>query len=181
MGEFENFRCLRNTVCRCNSAGKITDHRRNNYLLRICRYEYHTTEALNEELQWLKKLSRQFQVPTPVASNNKKLLTWTTTKSLPEGRNAALFQWTDGVFLTAKKRRIPIFHMEAGNRCFDQRVPEEVNRKIVDHLSDINMPLTEHARRYLIAEGLPADQIIKTGSCMKEVLNYYSNKISQFQ
>ena len=79
--------------------------------------------------------------------------------------------------IAAKKRRIPIFHMEAGNRCFDQRVPEELNRKIVDHLSDINMPLTEHARRYLIAEGIPAENIIKTGSCMKEVLNYYKNKI----
>lgn len=81
--------------------------------------------------------------------------------------------------IAAKKRRIPIFHMEAGNRCFDQRVPEELNRKIVDHLSDINMPLTEHARRYLIAEGIPAEKVIKTGSCMKEVLNYYSEKISR--
>lgn len=81
--------------------------------------------------------------------------------------------------IAAKKRRIPIFHMEAGNRCFDQRVPEELNRKIVDHLSDINMPLTEHARRYLIAEGLPAEKVIKTGSCMKEVLNYYSEKINK--
>lgn len=80
--------------------------------------------------------------------------------------------------IAAKKRRIPIFHMEAGNRCFDQRVPEELNRKIVDHLSDINMPLTEHARRYLIAEGIPAEKVIKTGSCMKEVLGYYSEKIN---
>lgn len=81
--------------------------------------------------------------------------------------------------IAAKKRRIPIFHMEAGNRCFDQRVPEELNRKIVDHLSDINMPLTEHARRYLIAEGIPAEKVIKTGSCMKEVLSYYSEKIAR--
>lgn len=79
--------------------------------------------------------------------------------------------------IPAKKRRIPIFHMEAGNRCFDQRVPEELNRKIVDHLSDVNLPLTEHARRYLVAEGLPPENVIKTGSCMKEVLNYYSGKI----
>lgn len=79
--------------------------------------------------------------------------------------------------IPAKKRRIPIFHMEAGNRCFDQRVPEEINRKIVDHLSDINMPLTEHARRYLLDEGLPPENVIKTGSCMKEVLDYYSKKI----
>lgn len=78
--------------------------------------------------------------------------------------------------ISAKRRKIPVFHMEAGNRCFDQRVPEEINRKIVDHLSDINMPLTEHARRYLIAEGIPAETVIKTGSCMKEVLDYYAKK-----
>lgn len=72
--------------------------------------------------------------------------------------------------ISAKRRKIPIFHMEAGNRCFDQRVPEEINRKIIDHISDINMPYTEHARRYLLAEGLKPDTIIKTGSPMKEVL-----------
>ena len=68
--------------------------------------------------------------------------------------------------------------MEAGNRCFDQRVPEEINRKIVDHLSDINLVLTEHARRYLIAEGVRPETIIKTGSCMQEVLSYYKKSIS---
>ena len=75
--------------------------------------------------------------------------------------------------IAAKRRRIPIFHMEAGNRCFDQRVPEELNRKVVDHLADINMPLSEHARRYLIAEGLRPETVIKTGSPMKEVLEHY--------
>ncbi len=79
--------------------------------------------------------------------------------------------------ISAKRRQIPIFHMEAGNRCFDQRVPEELNRKIVDHLSDINMPLTEHARDYLIAEGIRPETIIKTGSCMKEILIFYKSKI----
>ena len=69
--------------------------------------------------------------------------------------------------------------MEAGNRCFDQRVPEEVNRKIVDHLSDINMPLSEHARRYLMSEGIRPETIIKTGSPMTEVLAYYAAKIEQ--
>jgi UDP-N-acetylglucosamine 2-epimerase len=77
----------------------------------------------------------------------------------------------------AKRRKIPIFHMEAGNRCFDQRVPEEINRKIVDHLSDINLVYTEHARRYLLAEGFKSEMIIKTGSPMKEILNYYLNNI----
>lgn len=79
--------------------------------------------------------------------------------------------------ISAKRRKIPIFHMEAGNRCFDQRVPEEINRKIVDHLSDINMTLTEHARRYLLQEGIAAETVIKTGSTMKEVLQYYMPKI----
>ncbi len=79
--------------------------------------------------------------------------------------------------ISAKRRKIPVFHMEAGNRCFDQRVPEELNRKVLDHLSDINMVLTEHARRYLIAEGIRPETIIKTGSHMREVLDYYRAKI----
>lgn len=79
--------------------------------------------------------------------------------------------------LAAKRRKIPVFHMEAGNRCFDQRVPEELNRKVLDHLSDINMVLTEHARSYLIAEGIKAETIIKTGSHMREVLDFYRPKI----
>lgn len=83
--------------------------------------------------------------------------------------------------ISAKRNKIPIFHMEAGNRCFDQRVPEEVNRKIVDHLSDINMTLTEHARRYLVAEGIPAETVIKTGSSMKEVLDKNKENIDSSQ
>ena len=79
--------------------------------------------------------------------------------------------------IPAKKRQIPIFHMEAGNRCFDQRVPEETNRKIVDHTSDINLTYSDIAREYLLREGLPADRIIKTGSPMFEVLNHYLPQI----
>ncbi|GHC58470.1 UDP-N-acetyl glucosamine 2-epimerase [Ulvibacter litoralis] len=79
--------------------------------------------------------------------------------------------------IPAKKRHIPIFHMEAGNRCFDQRVPEETNRKIVDHTSDVNCTYSDIAREYLLREGLPADRIIKTGSPMFEVLNHYLPKI----
>ena len=81
--------------------------------------------------------------------------------------------------IPAKKRHIPIFHMEAGNRCFDQRVPEETNRKIVDHISDINMTYSDIAREYLLREGLPADRIIKTGSPMFEVLNANMEQIDQ--
>ncbi|WP_162140109.1 non-hydrolyzing UDP-N-acetylglucosamine 2-epimerase [Haploplasma axanthum] len=79
--------------------------------------------------------------------------------------------------IAAKRRHIPIFHMEAGNRCFDQRVPEETNRKIVDHISDINMPYSTIARDYLIKEGIPADRVIKTGSPMFEVLNNKKKEI----
>ncbi|UBM57645.1 UDP-N-acetylglucosamine 2-epimerase (non-hydrolyzing) [Marinilongibacter aquaticus] len=79
--------------------------------------------------------------------------------------------------IPAKKRKIPIFHMEAGNRCFDQRVPEETNRKIVDHISDINMPYSDIAREYLLNEGLSPDRIIKTGSPIFEVLNFYKDEI----
>jgi UDP-N-acetylglucosamine 2-epimerase len=81
--------------------------------------------------------------------------------------------------LPAKRRKIPIFHMEAGNRCFDQRVPEETNRKIVDHIADINLTYSDIAREYLLREGLPADRIIKTGSPMFEVLNYYKKGIDE--
>ncbi|MCO5257608.1 MAG: UDP-N-acetylglucosamine 2-epimerase (non-hydrolyzing) [Lentimicrobium sp.] len=81
--------------------------------------------------------------------------------------------------IPAKKRQIPIFHMEAGNRCFDQRVPEETNRKIVDHISDINLTYSDIAREYLLREGLPADRVIKTGSPMFEVLHHYLPKIKK--
>ena len=81
--------------------------------------------------------------------------------------------------ISAKRQKIPVFHMEAGNRCFDQRVPEELNRKVLDHLSDINMVLTEHARRYLLDEGINPETIIKTGSHMEEVLDFYMPKIQQ--
>lgn len=80
--------------------------------------------------------------------------------------------------IAAKRRKIPVFHFEAGNRCFDQRVPEELNRKIVDHLSDINFPLTEHARRYLLAEGIKPDTVIKSGSPMKEILDFHALEIT---
>jgi len=81
--------------------------------------------------------------------------------------------------IAAKRRKIPIFHMEAGNRCFDQRVPEEINRKLVDHVSDINLTYTEHARRYLLAEGLKPETVIKTGSPMQEVLAYHAAAIDR--
>ena len=81
--------------------------------------------------------------------------------------------------ISAKRLKIPIFHMEAGNRCFDENLPEEINRKIVDHISDVNLPYTEHARRYLLSEGLFAGQTFVTGSPMREVLNKYSKQIEE--
>lgn len=80
--------------------------------------------------------------------------------------------------ISAKRNKVPVFHMEAGNRCFDQRVPEELNRKVIDHLADINMVLTEHARRYLLDEGIRPETIIKTGSSMKQVLKVQQDKIN---
>src|SRR5579862_6467219 len=80
--------------------------------------------------------------------------------------------------LAAKKRRIPVFHMEAGNRCFDDRVPEEINRRVIDHVSDINLPYSDISRQYLLREGIPADRVIKTGSPMAEVLAFYGNRIA---
>ena len=79
--------------------------------------------------------------------------------------------------IAAKRRKIPIFHMEAGNRCFDSRVPEEIIRKIVDHIADINLPYTDIAKDYLMKEGIPSDRIIKTGSPMKEIIQYYMKEI----
>lgn len=81
--------------------------------------------------------------------------------------------------ISAKRLKIPVFHMEAGNRCFNEEVPEEINRRIVDHISDINLPYTEHSRRYLLAEGFSKDRIFVTGSPMYEVLNVYKDKINK--
>jgi UDP-N-acetylglucosamine 2-epimerase len=81
--------------------------------------------------------------------------------------------------IAAKRQRIPVFHMEAGNRCFDERVPEEINRRIVDHLSDINLPYSSISREYLLREGMPPDRVIKTGSPMREVLTHYMPKVER--
>lgn len=104
-----------------------------------------------------------------------------TDELLKNNRSDAVLLYGDTnsclAVISVKRNKIPIFHMEAGNRCFDQRVPEEINRKIVDHLSDINMTITEHARRYLINEGIAPQTVIKTGSSMKEVLLQQAERI----
>src|ERR1700735_1679275 len=103
-----------------------------------------------------------------------------TDKVLEDERQNAVLIYGDTnsglAVIAAKRRKVPVFHMEAGNRCFDQRVPEELNRKVIHHLADVNMVLTEHARRYLIAEGIKPETIIKTGSHMREVLDFYMPK-----
>jgi len=109
-----------------------------------------------------------------------KVIAETETVLLKEQPDAVLVLGDTNSCLSvysAKRLQIPVFHMEAGNRCFDQRVPEEINRKIVDHISDINLTYTEHGRRYLLAEGLKPDMVMKTGSPMREVLNYYAAQI----
>lgn len=145
-------------------------------------YDYELNEIFFKDLE-IRKPDYYLEAAGETAIETIAQVLVKTDKLLDQVKPDALLLYGDTnsclAVISAKKKRIPIFHMEAGNRCFDQRVPEELNRKIVDHLSDINMPLTEHARRYLIAEGIPAEKIIKTGSCMKEVLNYYSARIEK--
>ena len=145
-------------------------------------YDYELNEVFFKDLE-IRKPDYYLESAGQTAIETIANVLVKTDKLLDEVKPDAVLLYGDTnsclAVISAKKKRIPIFHMEAGNRCFDQRVPEELNRKIVDHLSDINMPLTEHARRYLIAEGIPAEKIIKTGSCMKEVLNYYGPKIEK--
>ena len=104
-----------------------------------------------------------------------------TTPAQTIARGVLLYGDTNSclAILAAKRRKIPVFHMEAGNRCFDQRVPEELNRKVLDHLADINLVLTEHARRYLLAEGIRPETIFKTGSHMREVLDHFLPAITR--
>jgi UDP-N-acetylglucosamine 2-epimerase (non-hydrolysing) len=119
-------------------------------------------------------------MPTPVATISKVIEKADEVMALEHPDALLIYGDTNSCLsvIAAKRRKIPIFHMEAGNRCFDQRVPEEINRKIVDHLSDINLPLSEHARRYLLAEGLRPETVIKTGSSMGEVLKFHMNDIA---
>ena len=143
-------------------------------------YDYELNQVFFDELE-IRKPDRFLDAAGETASQ-------TIGKVIEKAEQVLLHEKPDAVALygdtnscmaviPAKRLKIPVFHMEAGNRCFDQRVPEELNRKVVDHLSDINMVLTEHARRYLIAEGIRPETIFKTGSHMDEVLNYYADKI----
>lgn len=143
-------------------------------------FDYELNEIFFKELG-LRKPDFFLNVASTNASKTIANVIDKTDDLLEEVKPDALLLYGDTnsclAVIPAKKRKVPIFHMEAGNRCFDQRVPEEINRKIVDHLSDINMPLSEHARRYLIAEGLRPETVIKIGSPMKEVLQTHADNI----
>lgn len=143
-------------------------------------YDYELNQVFFEDLE-IRKPDHFMGVAGETAAQTIAQVIVQTDELLAQARPDAVLLYGDTnsclAVISAKRRKIPVFHMEAGNRCFDQRVPEELNRKVVDHLSDINLVLTEHARRYLIAEGIRPETIIKTGSHMREVLDYYLPKI----
>jgi UDP-N-acetylglucosamine 2-epimerase (non-hydrolysing) len=144
-------------------------------------YDYELNEIFFKELQ-IKKPDYFLNAAGSNAATTIANVISKTDEVLEKEKPDAVLLYGDTnsclAVISAKRRKIPIFHMEAGNRCFDQRVPEEINRKIVDHLSDINMPLSDHARGYLIAEGIRPETIIKTGSTMKEVLKFHEDEIN---
>ena len=145
-------------------------------------YDYELNEIFFEDLK-IRKPDHFLEVVGENTAETISKIIYESDKILEKEKPDAVLLYGDTnsclSVISAKRKQIPIFHMEAGNRCFDQRVPEEINRKIVDHLSDINMPLTEHARNYLISEGIDPSRIIKTGSCMKEILDYYNLDIDK--
>ncbi len=143
-------------------------------------YDYELNEIFFSDMEIRKPDYFLEAVGDSVADTIGKVISKADKVMALEKPDAVLFYGDTNTCLaaiSAKRRRIPVFHMEAGNRCFDDRVPEEINRRILDHISDINMPLTEHARQYLLAEGIRPETVIKTGSTMKEVLSYYQERI----
>jgi UDP-N-acetylglucosamine 2-epimerase (non-hydrolysing) len=145
-------------------------------------YDYELNQIFFDDLE-LKKPDYFLNAAGESAAETIGLIISSVDKALAEIQPDAVLILGDTnsclAALAAKRRKIPVFHMEAGNRCFDQRVPEEINRKIVDHISDINMPYSTISREYLLREGLPPDRIIKTGSPMYEVLHYYLSRIER--
>jgi UDP-N-acetylglucosamine 2-epimerase len=143
-------------------------------------YDYELNQIFFEDLG-LRKPDRFLEAAAGTACETIGRIVTLMEKAIVELRPDALLVLGDTnsclAAYPAKRHRVPIFHMEAGNRCFDERVPEEINRKIVDHLADVNLPYSDIARSYLLAEGLPPDRIIKTGSPMLEVLRHYAPRI----
>jgi UDP-N-acetylglucosamine 2-epimerase len=143
-------------------------------------YDYELNGVFFEELG-IRKPDRFLEAAGETAADTIGQIIMAADRALDEYKPDALLLLGDTnsslAAIAAKRRKVPIFHMEAGNRCFDFRVPEEINRKIVDHISDINLTYSEIARNYLLREGLPPDQVIKTGSPMREVIEHYSARI----
>ena len=140
-------------------------------------YDYELNGVFFEELG-IRKPDRFLEAAGETAADTIGQIIMAADRALDEVKPDALLLLGDTnsslAAIAAKRRKVPIFHMEAGNRCFDFRVPEEINRKIVDHIADINLTYSEIARGYLLREGLPPDQVIKTGSPMREVIEHYS-------
>ena len=143
-------------------------------------YDYELNGVFFEELG-IRKPDRFLEAAGETAADTIGQIIMAADRALDEYKPDALLLLGDTnsslAAIAAKRRKVPIFHMEAGNRCFDFRVPEEINRKIVDHIADINLTYSEIARNYLLREGLPPDQVIKTGSPMREVIEHYSARI----
>ena len=143
-------------------------------------YDYELNQVFFDDLE-IRRPDRFLQVAGNNAAETIAMVISESSKALADVRPDAVLILGDTnsclSSLAAKRLKIPIFHMEAGNRCFDERVPEEINRKIVDHISDINLPYSDISREYLLREGIAPDRIIKTGSPMYEVLTYFRQKI----
>jgi UDP-N-acetyl-L-fucosamine synthase len=144
-------------------------------------YDYELNQVFFEDLE-LRAPDRFLDAAGDTAAETIGQIIAATDKVLAELRPDAVLILGDTnsclAAIAAKRRRIPVFHMEAGNRCFDMRVPEEINRRIVDHVADINLPYSAIAREYLLREGIPPDRIITTGSPMREVLAHFADKIA---
>ncbi len=145
-------------------------------------YDYELNQIFFEDLE-LRKPDHFLNSAGSTASETVGMVINNVDKAIEREKPDALLVLGDTnsclAAYPAKRRKVPVFHMEAGNRCFDQRVPEEINRKIVDHISDINMPYSDISREYLLREGISPDRVIKTGSPMYEVLRYYMPKIKE--
>ena len=147
-------------------------------------YDYELNQVFFDDLE-IRKPDHFLEVASPTPAKAIAEVISRADDVLAAERPDALLLYGDTntcmAVIAAKRHKIPVFHMEAGNRCFDQRVPEELNRKVLDHLSDVNLVLTEHARRYLIAEGIRPETIFKTGSHLDEVLAHYEPRIAASQ
>src|SRR5580658_5097209 len=145
-------------------------------------YDYELNQVFFEDLE-IRRPDHFLQTAGKNAAETIALVITRSSEALADVQPDALLILGDTnsclASLAAKRMKIPVFHMEAGNRCFDERVPEEINRKIVDHISDVNLPYSSISREYLLREGLAPDRVIKTGSPMYEVLNYYRPKIDR--